>query len=157
MGCKFSEPTYRHAVYAVGPNGLDYACVKVTLVNQDVPAAIYVQGLASRIARVRTTEKTYGLGKFLWCALTRVECPLMAQVSAKITADRHNEDRECIIPGIVCAGHCPWASAQGPRGSLRELNFLSRYCSLIYIWPCVDCGWYRPSDSTRKTRFIRAR
>jgi len=110
--------------HAVGPNGLDYACIKVTLVNQDVPAAIYVQGLASRIARVRTTEKTYDLGKFLWYALTRVECPLMAQVSAKITADRHNEDRECIIPGIVCAGHCPWASAQGPRGSLRELNFL---------------------------------
>ena len=110
--------------HAVGPNGLDYARIKVTLVNQDVPAAIYVQGLASRIARVRTTEKTYDLGKFLWYALTRVECPLMAQVSAKITADRHNEDRECIIPGIVCAGHCPWASAQGPRGSLRELNFL---------------------------------
>jgi len=69
----------------------------VTLVNRDVPAAIYVQGLASRIARVRTTEKTYGLGKFLWCALTGVECPLMAQVSAKITADRHNEDRECLM------------------------------------------------------------
>jgi hypothetical protein len=42
-------------------------------------------------------------------------------------------DPGCSIPGIVCAEHCPRATAHGPRGALEEARVM-RIWGLHWDW-----------------------